>query len=201
MQAVNKFNETLSMFLGEVETLLEKMEDPAAKEVLPDILFAHSKLDGLLFTPGADKKAPLKMFVEHMLPFSSKIQQKDSSFFLEDLAQQPWLKCSPKLGTLFAQTCQANQDQIWEYLTYLSFLAEGVSALPEDQLEMVDQLLEKLEKNPQEAIQDMMAMMQESADTMGAGPPMTTDGKNPMDDIFASLSGGKALDLESVFKG
>lgn len=83
----------------------------------------------------------------------------------------------------------------------MSFLAEGVSALPEDQLEMVDALLEKLEKNPQEAIQDMMAMMQESADSMDAGPAMTTDVKNPMVDIFASLGGGKSLDLETVFKG
>ena len=67
---------------------------------------------------------------------------------------------------------------------------------------MVDALLEKLEKNPQEAIQDMMAMMQESADSMGAGPPMTTDGKNPMDaGMLASLAHGKPLDLEAVFKG
>ena len=88
------------------------------------------------------------------------------------------------------------------YLTYLSFLAEGVSALPEDQLKMVDALLEKLEKNPQEAVQDMMAMMQQSADSMGAGSPMTTDGENPMDDgVLASLAYGKPFDPEIVFKG
>ncbi len=114
MQAVNKFNDTLVMFLTEVESLLEKMKEPAAKQVLPDILFAHTKLDGLLLTPGADKKAPIKMFAQHMVPFREKIQQKDTSFFLEDLPTQPWLQCSPKLGSLFAKTCQQNQDQIWE---------------------------------------------------------------------------------------
>ena len=178
MQAVHKFNETLGMFLTEVEALLDKMKDPAAKQVLPDVLFAHSKLDGLLFTPGADKKAPLRTFAEHMLPFSKKIREKDSTFFLEDLPQQPWLKCSPKLGSLFAKTCQQNQDQIWEYLSYLMFLAEGVSALPEDQLEMVDALLEKLEKDPEGGMQEMMKMLQESVDSMGgiAGPSsLTTD--------------------------
>lgn len=113
MQAVNKFNDTLLMFLGEVEALLEKMKDPAAKEVLPDIMIAHSQLDGLL-TLGVDKKAPLKTFAKHMLPFAKKIQEKDVSFFLQDLPTQPWLKCSPKLGSLFAKTCQQNQDQIWE---------------------------------------------------------------------------------------
>ena len=210
MQAVNKFNETLGMFLTEVEALLDKMKDPAAKQVLPDVLFAHSKLDGLLFTPGADKKAPLKMFAEHMLPFSKKIQEKDSSFFLEDLPQQPWLKCSPKLGSLFAQTCQQNQDQIYEYLTYLMFLAEGVSALPEDQLEMVDALLEKLEKDPEGGMQEMMKMLRESADAMGdiAGPSSLTTGDwggaSPIDDIFASMAGGKPaeafqMDMEKIF--
>lgn len=211
MQAVHKFNETLGMFLTEVEALLDKMKDPAAKQVLPDVLFAHSKLDGLLFTPGADKKAPLKMFAENMLPFNKKIQEKDSSFFLEDLPQQPWLKCSPKLGSLFAKTCQQNQDQIWEYLTYLMFLAEGVSALPEDQLEMVDALLEKLEKDPEGGMQEMMKMLQESADAMGqcdiAGPSSLTPhwaAAGPIDDIFASMAGGKPaeafqMDMEKIF--
>jgi len=197
MQAVNKFNDTLAMFLTEVEALLEKMKDPTAREVLPDIKIAHSQLDGLL-TLGVDKKAPLKMFAKHMLPFAEKIQEKDVSFFLQDLPRQPWLKCSPKLGSLFAKTCQQNQDQIWEYLTYLMFLAEGVCAIPEEQLEMVDALLEKLEKDPEGGVQEMMMMLQQSAESMGdaAGPSspkmnLWGAGPHPMDDLFGSLAQGE----------
>ena len=197
MQAVNKFNETLLMFLSETSALLSAMKEPAAKTVLADIAYAHSKLDGMLMIPGVDKKAALKMFAQHMLPFSKKIQEKDSSFFLEDLPRQPWLNCDAKLGSLFANTCQQNQDQIWEYLTYLLFLAEGVSTLPDDQLEMVDALVEKMQNDPDAAMQDVMKLMQEASDSVGGAGQLGDDPmlaawgpRNGVDDMFAAMAAG-----------
>ena len=110
------------------------------------------------------------------------------------------------MGSLFAKTCQQNQDQIWEYLSYLLFLAEGVSALPEDQLAIVDELVEKLQKDPEGGMQEIMKMIQESADSMGdaGASSLAVGGAGPVDEMFASMSKGCApgnlgLDLDSIF--
>lgn len=87
------------------------------------------------------------------------------------------------------------------------FLAEGVSALPEDQLEMVDKLVEQLQRDPEGGMQQIMEMMQQSAESMGdaGAAPLKLDqwgGAGPVDDIFASLAEGKpvgSLHLNNIF--
>lgn len=91
------------------------------------------------------------------------------------------------------------------------FLAEGVSALPDEQLQMVDALLEKLEKDPEGGVQEMMKMLQESAESVGdvAGPSSLSVnpfgvGPHPMDDVFGGLALGTPAkqfqgDLETMF--
>ncbi len=100
------------------------------------------------------------------------------------------------------------------YLVYLMFLAEGVSALPEDQLEMVDKLveqLEQLEKDPEGGMQQIMAMLQDSAESMGAdsmgdagAASLKVDqwgGAGPVDDVFASMAQGNPVDNFMDLKG
>ena len=93
------------------------------------------------------------------------------------------------------------------YLVYLLFLAEGVSVLPDDQLEMVDQLVEKLQKDPEGGMQQIMKMIQESAaDSMGdaGAASLTADrwgGLSPVDDLFASMAQGNPVDNFMDLKG
>jgi hypothetical protein len=166
MQAISSFNAMLGSFLEEIG-----MAFPG----LRGIEGAKTAFETLR---RANVKAPLTKYAEHMTPYMDKITSKDESFLTEDLPKQPWFDLLGKdAPQLFASAPAPTKEAIWAYLAQMTFIAAGVSAIPEEGLQMVDQLVEGFTSGTM----DPMSMLQMLSSSAPSDPTEPGDAGQPME--------------------
>lgn len=132
MQAVETFNSMMACFLEDLRRAFPGMRCIQAAETQLQL--------GLL----ADPRAPMKMFAANIVPHMGKIQAHDETFLSEDLGNQAWFPGSPEDAAAVAAAPADDKHQIFEWLGQLAFLAVGIANLPEESMQLVDQVVDAL---------------------------------------------------------
>ena len=132
MQAVETFNSMMVCFLEDLGHAFPGMACIAAAEARMQVALV------------ASPRAPMDVFAASIAPHMHKIQAHDETFLSEDLARQAWFPGSAADAATIAGAPAEDKHQIFEWLSQLAFLAVGVANLPEESMQMVDDLVEAL---------------------------------------------------------
>lgn len=169
MTSVSAWCEMMQQFLDELESTLPEEKG---------ISYYKQKYDLVRKT---NPRVAVEKYMARMGPYSQQLMSKDEKFFLDDCSEEDGfidkinLRHHWKSGTLSANT----KDAIWQYLQTLYVLGTTITAIPQDALNMIEDVANKCAQNmqngeggiDQKALMDGMGGLFSSLSTMMQNPP------------------------------
>ena len=128
MTTIRAFNDMMEQFLEElVQTFPEE----------PTIKMYHTSF-GVLRK--ANARACLENYMKSVVPYANHVMQKDDTFFLDNPNVIEGLDLK-KIWT--PDVSDQTKSAIWQYLQTLYILGTTINALPEDTMNMIEQMAKK----------------------------------------------------------
>lgn len=131
MTSVSAFNDMMEQFLEELVQTFP--DEPAMKKYQASFDLLRK----------ANARVCLENFMHGVNPYAQYIMAKNDAFFLEHSSEMEFLNdlnikkvWTPELST-------NTKDAIWQYIQTLYILGTTISALPEDTLNMIEQVAQK----------------------------------------------------------
>jgi hypothetical protein len=125
MSTITGFNDMMEQFLEELVQTFP--EEPAMKKYRNAFEMLRK----------ANSRTCMENFMHNIAPYSKQVMAKDASFFLNN----PDVFKDFKLASIWTDDLSDNtKNAIWQYLQTLYILGNTISALPENTLNMIEQL-------------------------------------------------------------
>lgn len=135
MTTVGAFNDTMEQFIDELVLTFPEEKTFKRYKVSFDLV------------KKANARQPLNAYMDSVRAFSDKIMNKDESFFTEDAPKIEFINDLNISKVWTADLSSTTKDAIWQYLQTLFLLGVTISALPQDALNMIEDVAKKCVDN------------------------------------------------------
>lgn len=117
----------------------------------------------------ANPRQILTCFMESVNPHSAKIMAKDETFWSEEAPTIEFIK-DLKITSIWADASSNTKDAIWQYLQTLYIIGTTISILPQDALNMIEQVAKQCVDNMGDQ-KDLSASLGGLVNLLGKNPP------------------------------
>lgn len=128
MSTLDAFNDTMTQFINELVQTFPEEKTFKKYQVTLDIVIST--------TP----KQCLKGYMDSVGPFSGKIMSRDETFFTEDAKDIEFINDLNISKIWTPELSSSTKDAIWQYLQTLFLFGTTISALPQETLNMIENM-------------------------------------------------------------